>query len=367
MTRRYLALYTEIAQRVRRPARPAPITLEPIATQSELESTRDEWLELWERTPNASMFQRPEWLLPWCRAFQLGALRSVALRRGRRLIGLAPLHVRARTGARVLTLLGTGLSDYPDVLLEPSCTAEALRALSRWIAQDAAFDACEFECLRADSALLRLPPAARFQDRLERAEVAPALELAAPADAWRAALSRKLRTDLQRGWNRAQRAGIERDRGEADPAEYFAALVRLHAACWRARGQPGVLDDAAVQAFHRAAIEAFAARGMLAFCGLRRAGELVAVVYAFRDRGRERLYLSGFDPELAHASVGTLAVAHAIELAAERGAREVDFMRGGEAYKYAWGARDRVLYRRTLAALAAASDAPGSAARARPW
>jgi CelD/BcsL family acetyltransferase involved in cellulose biosynthesis len=38
----------------------------------------------------------------------------------------------------------------------------------------------------------------------------------------------------------------------------------------------------------------------------------------------------------------------AIEAAAEEGAREFDFLRGREAYKYRWGARDRPTFGRRL-------------------
>jgi CelD/BcsL family acetyltransferase involved in cellulose biosynthesis len=40
-------------------------------------------------------------------------------------------------------------------------------------------------------------------------------------------------------------------------------------------------------------------------------------------------------------SPGTQIVAHAIEEAVREGAEEFHFLRGGEAYKYAWGAVDR--------------------------
>jgi glycosyltransferase involved in cell wall biosynthesis/CelD/BcsL family acetyltransferase involved in cellulose biosynthesis len=365
MTRRYLALYAELAARPAARARPAPVTLEPIATLAELEAIEDEWIALWHRAHDASMFQRPEWLLAWCRAFRPGALRSIALRSGGRLIGLAPLHVRVQGEERVLALLGAGVSDYPDVLLDPEHADAALGALSRWIAQDAAFDGCDFECLRESSALLRLAPPRRLHDCVERAETAPVLELGPSPEAWRARLPRALRTNLQRGWNRARRLGIERDCGAPDPLEYLAALVQLHGACWRARGSQGVLHDPAVQAFHREVAMTFARRDLLAFRGLRRDGRLVAVVYGFRDRACERLYLSGSDPELVRASVGTLAVQHAIECAAVRGAREVDFMRGAEAYKYVWGARDRPLYRRSWLRRARAAEHADAAATTR--
>ena len=274
MTRRYFELYEQVVPRraahsARRRSRSSRSR-----RSAELESLEHEWIALWERTPEAGMFQRPEWILPWCRAFRRGALRSVALRRAGRLIGLAPLHVRTHGGrARSSALLGAGVSDYPDVLIEPAAPPEASRALSRWIAQDGAFDACAFECLRANPRCCARPrraasATASSATRSRRRSIcAPGSPPGSPR--CRAPCAPNLQARLE---PRAPARRRARSTATADSDEYFAALVRLHGACWRARGQPGVLDEAAVQAFHRAVIAAFAARGMLAFRGLRREG-----------------------------------------------------------------------------------------------
>jgi len=41
-------------------------------------------------------------------------------------------------------------------------------------------------------------------------------------------------------------------------------------------------------------------------------------------------------------------IGHAIEEAVRAGASEFDFLRGKEAYKYKWGAKDRPTYRCVL-------------------
>jgi CelD/BcsL family acetyltransferase involved in cellulose biosynthesis len=78
-------------------------------------------------------------------------------------------------------------------------------------------------------------------------------------------------------------------------------------------------------------------------------GHLAAAFYGYHAAGRTVFYLSGFDPAFARYSPGKLVVAHAIERAITREhARTFDFLRGAEAYKYAWGAVDEPLFRRTL-------------------
>ena len=78
-------------------------------------------------------------------------------------------------------------------------------------------------------------------------------------------------------------------------------------------------------------------------------GHLAAAFYGFHAAGRTIFYLSGFDPAFARYSPGKLVVAHAIEQAIARdAARAFDFLRGAEAYKYAWGAVDEPLFRRSV-------------------
>jgi CelD/BcsL family acetyltransferase involved in cellulose biosynthesis len=71
-------------------------------------------------------------------------------------------------------------------------------------------------------------------------------------------------------------------------------------------------------------------------------GERVAAVYyGFAWRGRSYAYIGGFDPELPRLSPGAMILHHAISAAIAEESGEFDFLRGGEAYKYAWGAVDR--------------------------
>lgn len=61
-------------------------------------------------------------------------------------------------------------------------------------------------------------------------------------------------------------------------------------------------------------------------------------------------YLGGFNPALEALSPGTVIIAHAIDEAIGEGRCAFDFLRGREAYKYAWGAADELTYRGLLQA-----------------
>jgi CelD/BcsL family acetyltransferase involved in cellulose biosynthesis len=90
--------------------------------------------------------------------------------------------------------------------------------------------------------------------------------------------------------------------------------------------------------------------GLLRLYLLRIEGEPAAAYYGFMHRDRAYAYLTGLNPDFAFESPGVLMLAHALEQALAEGAREAHFLRGQEAYKYEWGARDRWNTRRSFRA-----------------
>ena len=74
----------------------------------------------------------------------------------------------------------------------------------------------------------------------------------------------------------------------------------------------------------------------------------MGIYYGFRHRRCASYYLSGFNPASSYYRVGTFLLAHAITSAMREGADIFDFLRGGEAYKYDWGARNKWNQRRLI-------------------
>ncbi|TIM67791.1 MAG: GNAT family N-acetyltransferase, partial [Mesorhizobium sp.] len=70
-------------------------------------------------------------------------------------------------------------------------------------------------------------------------------------------------------------------------------------------------------------------------------GAVVGAYYGFHHHDRAYAYLGGFDPAYASESPGAILIGKAIAEAVQDGAREFDFLRGRESYKYSWGAKDR--------------------------
>lgn len=322
------------------------IVVEELVTIAELEAIRDEWTQLWERCPSATPFQHPAWLLPWCRVFALAPLFVLAVRDGRRLVGLAPLSLALHDGKEVVTLLGDGVSDYLDAIFEPGAADDGMRAVLGFLeAERSRWDFCSFDRLRPGSPLLEAPLPPGWIESREVQEVC--LVLSPPRDALSSSRLLRYAKHCRRRAERLGRVSLEVAAGR-DLGACIETLRELHGARWRARGEPGVFGRPIVRRFHAEAAPELAAAGLLRVHVLRIADRCVAAYYELFAHRRAYLYVGGFDLAFARLSPGTLVLGVVIEGAIEAGAEEIDFLRGRNSHKYAWGAQDRATFRRRI-------------------
>lgn len=323
------------------------LSAEVVTEELALAALEPEWWELWSRCPAATPFQSPAWLLPWWRCFAPGRPWVIAVRRDGRLIGLAPLYLEDGPLGRRLLLLGLGTTDYLDVLIDPDQTQRATAAIEA-AALDGDWNSWELEELPPGAAALHLRCPSRCAETNAGHSACPTLDLVGPADLSGCVPTRR-RKQLRRALTLAQERGaaeIEPVDGAADG--FLDDLLRLHGARWSDRGQPGMLQDKAVQRFHRAALPGLIRSGLARLYRLRIAGRVVGAFEGLSAHGRTYAYLGGFDPDYAYESPGAILVGHAIAAAIHEGGREFHFLRGRESYKYDWGAHDRWNRRRSF-------------------
>lgn len=304
-----------------------------------------EWWDLWRRV-DATPFASPAWCLPWWQVFAPGGLRCLVLRRDGQLEALGPCWLEDGALGRRLLPVGIGITDYLDPLAPAD--ADVARALS-----DAAatlvpdWQRWSLEELPPGSAGLWLPPPRGCRDEgVEAQHACPVLALPVSGDdPVPSARRRKLRMSANR---LARREGVVREVSPADTTRFLRDLVRLHGARWTSRGEGGVLADDAVVRFHEAALPRLAHAGLVRLFEVVVVGAVVGSYYGLADGANAYAYLSGFDPDFAFESPGTVLVGHAIEHARQEGARAFHFLRGQEPYKYEWGATDRWNSRRNF-------------------
>ena len=323
-----------------------------VTSTRDFEALRHEWTPLLDRCPEATVFQTHEWLFAWWS--EIGSRlpgrrpRIVLVRDdSEALIAIAPLMTSFWHGTflRRLSFLGSGVSDYHDLIAAPEAAADASAAIFRYLAGWGGWSLGDFSQLREGSLWRSLPPphasGIAYSDfALEKCPYLPFPMT--EGDAWaelQKRYSKKMRAHMGY-YERKLRAIYEVENDVlVDPADLddaLDALFELHRRRWNKRWLPGVLGGARMQRFHRRVASAFLAKGWLRLHYLVLDGEYQAVLYCFAYGDRTCYYQGGFEPTLARLSLGSVLTVSAIRRSIEEGRDEFDFLRGDEPYKERW-------------------------------
>lgn len=295
----------------------------------------NEWEDLAERSAGAATFTSRVWVSAWIDAYASGAmLRAIELRAGSRLVGALWLFRHTdEYGTRWLTV-GSGNSDRLDPLTDETLVETSSRALLDALADVATDAPVELQQITGDSAFARIA----MND--PRCTIAPQescliLDLRGKQSAGQM-LKKGMRYDLRRSRRLMEEHGGVIDDADPETADgLMDALIRLHTARWHARGENGVLADAATREMHRSVARQLVGKGLV-LRALRFDTRIVACVYGFRSNGVEMCYLNGFDPEWSWLQPGKLLLADSIDRAIAANIRCFDMLRGQEDYKYRW-------------------------------
>lgn len=311
------------------------LTITEVSSVAEFTSMEPEWAELVQHCTTATPFQHPGWVIPWWKHLGSGELFVLAMRERGRLVAMLPLFLHPWEGRRQLTILGTGISDYLDLIAQPDFAEPAVSAVAAFLeSQRERWDLCRWQDLPATSPLLR-----PGRGQATGAEPCIDVELGRDPIQFRNRLPYQLRRTLKTSRKRLAAVGevafetcVEDSDGRA-----IEQLFLLHGMRWRDAGEEGVLADAAVQAFHREVAPRMTKAGALRFYLMTVDRCVKAVIYGFLWGGRFFSYLGGYDPTLKDYSPGSLILDYAIGEAIRERARRWDFLRGSEGYKTQWG------------------------------
>lgn len=313
----------------------------------------DEWDQLLEASRQQVYFLRRQWNQTWWQIFRPphSHLFIITCRDADdRLVGLAPLYWRQRANAgidhiREILFLGTGVftqtSEYLDLIARrgyerqvAGAVAAALRAESHW-------DRLWLSEIPAASAVLP-----HFEQALGGdvdstvCEQAHYVDTDTDWETFKQTLGRTTRQNTQRLARRLfenYACTFSRVATEGELERGMDALVRLHQARWRMKGEPGSFALPGLERLLREAASEALAEGRLRLWTLEIDGEIVAAQLAFLDNGTAHCFQVGFSPDYAKDSVGKVMLMLCIKDCVEDPAvREYDFMGGDQPYKECW-------------------------------
>jgi len=311
------------------------------------------WNDLWERTPDSSPFQGRTWLTSWWHHFgEEAELCSIAVWRGERLQVLLPLMISRRAGFRVLQLVGTGRSDYLDLLHDPEDPEAVARGLAALGRLRHAWDFGLLFDLREKQRCDWWEAALRGQG-LRTASIVRTRSLYRPLpNSWQEFLegcSASFRRDLRRAEKRLRRLGrcdIRRITAPDEVAARLPDLYRVDAESWKSRAGTARFSGRRARGFFDEVLPRLAEDGVLELWFLDFEGQAAAFNIDFCWRERIYLYNGSYTlaPFSTRASPGTVLLTHIYRDAVERGMREIDFLRGDEPYKLRWTTAQRTCH-----------------------
>jgi len=100
-----------------------------------------------------------------------------------------------------------------------------------------------------------------------------------------------------------------------------------------------------MESFFRSLADSMATAGLLRLGILELNLLPAAMIMCFDYNDCLYLYNSGYDPQYSYLSAGLLCKVLGIKESIQEGKKRVDFLKGGETYKYQLGGREVPLYR----------------------
>ena len=320
-----------------------------VTSLSEFESLRTEWDQLVDKCPQATVFQTFAWNFRWWCSFRKRfgrRLLVVTLRShgpDKRLVGIAPLMTGFwySTPLRRISFIGTGTSDYLDIIAADDWSDQVIHEFYAWISKYRSWWVADLQQLR-EGAILRSKPcdpiiALRLAEIPQ--EPCPYLNLSETWNETLATFGKKTRSNINyydRNLHKTHEVAVRIVASEDELTEQLETLFELHSRRWNKRWLPGVFSSQSVRSFHHTVAKDLLQMGLLRLFYITLDGETQASLYCFAGKDRIMYYQGGFEPTLANMSLGTVLTSRAIQQAINEGKDVFDFLRGDEPYKQKW-------------------------------
>jgi len=319
---------------------------EVICDPAQLKELKQEWLALASRIPQITPFQLPEWMLTWLQHFGSGELHTLVFRRGSRIVGLFPAFIHQWRGQKQMTLIGSGISDYPEPLIDLSFGREVIEALRWHLESDSKWEVCEWQDLAESSLLLQIQSHAAFRRIVKPDTPCTKIPLCGTFEEFWSSRPRHVRRNVTRYRRHASEhyAVAFETVTEAIP-ELFESFIRLHGNRWQLKGESGMIEENHSAPFLWEIAKRFERLKILRFFVLRFNREIAAIILAWDYRNNLYFYLSGFDPRFAEFRPGQILLCECLRYAYSQNCESCDFLRGAEPYKLDWGAEVIPKYR----------------------
>jgi len=298
----------------------------------------------------SSVFVLPAWMQVWWRVFGAGVKAYIrTVRRGDKVIGIAPLMVKDKTA---YLIGGIDVCDYLDFIIAPGMESDFFNVLLDDLKKND-IRHLDLKLVRHDSTILEsLVPLARSRRSgvvSTREDVSLEMDLPSSYDRYLEALSTKQRHEVRRKLRRLSEEGEITYRLVHSGGAVAQAMSTFFKMFVESRQDKATFMTEQRKSFFMLLADAMAERGLLKLGVLELDDQPVAEIMCFEYNNCIYLYNSGYDPGYTSLSAGLLSKVLAIKDSIERGIKRFDFLKGAEIYKYHLGGREVPLFRCQIA------------------
>lgn len=327
------------------------ISVKKIDKESEFSDLANFWNNLLKQTDADNPFLTWQWLHSWWKFYgEESKLMILAVEKDQEIIALAPLMIRTKPlgflKAKEIVFLGSfGVgSDYLDFIIARGRESSSVNKIFHYLARnDQKWDTIN---------LTNIPETSKSIDHIKGAcnnlgyfsevkasVVCPLIQLPSTWDEYVSTLSRSMRTTLRRKHNKLSKsAEIEYEviREQADLDAAVNDLIHLNRLRMKTKNLQGAFRDNRFTEFHENLISILYNDNILHLSFLKANDTRIAALYNFIYNDTCYYYQSGFDPNWAKFSPGTVQFSFSIREAIHNGIRVYDFLQGDESYKFNW-------------------------------
>src|SRR4051812_28624700 len=120
------------------------VTLDVLDSIEQINAFQPEWQRFLRRCPPPTPFQTPEWLLTWWSHFGSGQPHVLVVEEAAEPVAVVPCFLHEWNGRKQMTLMGSGISDYLDPILDHRYEREIVECLSHHLTSSSDWEICDW-------------------------------------------------------------------------------------------------------------------------------------------------------------------------------------------------------------------------------
>ena len=328
------------------------LNIKAVTQLDEFSALEDEWKALMRNSNSDNVFLTWEWISTWWECFSTGRqLWILTVRRihDGKLLGLAPLNIQRVSYKNIfsyceLSFMENQLAapDHLDIISRAGSEEDVAAAFVSYIFENRSmWDAIRLDNIASGSFFLHLILQKKNSPTMIFYQPCPYIPLTETWENYLSGLSKNARHNILRYGNRLRKEypdqvncwRVEKKDALLNMTDIFFSL---HLDRKSEQQQESTLKEQQLLVFIRKVVQKFNENGWLHFYMLTVQEEPIAAILCFYYKGLFSFYQQGHHPAWAVYSPGRQITAHAVQQAILNGAREFDFLRGDESFKYTW-------------------------------